>query len=308
MPFSVHPHRRFPVCCPMTYHAGLFEGHGIVWNLSVNGSLLSGDLPVQPGETLSLTVTLSNEQRIEVPGAVVERTRICGGEYRDGTAHPRSTATLCEAVGPGTSGDSSVSDDRPISPRFNIALVLAIVCLTSFGCADIEPAVDTSKNNRAAYEATAKALRKSAEEGDASAQYRLGQQYDEGTGVPRDYGQAKEWFEKAAKQGHAGAQVNLGTLYLQGEGAPQSDQMALFWFRPAAEQGHALAFAKLGWMSAQGRGVLQDFIQAHKWYNLAAANGHGKAAEYRDALAKQMTPAQIAEAQKLAQEWKPKGP
>ena len=198
------------------------------------------------------------------------------------------------------------ADDRPISPRLNIALVLSIVCLASSACADLEPAVDTAKNNRAEYEATAKELRKSAEAGDASAQFRLGQLYDEGTGVPQDYGQAMEWFEKAAKQGHGGAQVNLGTLYLQGEGAPQSDQMALFWLSRAAEQGHALAFAKLGWMSAQGRGVLQDFIQAHKWYNLAAANGHRKAAEYRDALAKQMTPAQIAEAQKLAREWKPK--
>lgn len=201
-----------------------------------------------------------------------------------------------------------MSSDQSMSLRFNIALVLAIVCLTSSACADIEPAVDTSENNRAEYEAAAKALRKSAEEGDASAQFRLGQLYDEGTGVPQDYRRAMEWFEKAAKQGHVGAQVNLGTLYLRGEGAPQSDQMALFWFSQAAERGHALAFAKLGWMSAQGRGVLQDFIQAHKWYNLAAANGHKKAAEYREALAEQMTPAQIAEAQRLAREWKPKGP
>jgi TPR repeat protein len=217
-------------------------------------------------------------------------------------------AALCEAVNSRTGGEDLMIDDWPISPRFYIALVLSIVCLIISACANIEPAVDTSKNNRAEYEATAKALRKSAEEGDASAQFRLGQLYDEGTGVPKDYGQAKEWFEKAAKQGHVGAQINLGTLYLQGEGAPQSDHMALFWFRQAAEQGDALAFAKLGWMSEQGRGVLQDFIQAHKWYNLAAANGHLKAAEYRDALAKQMTPAQIAEAQKLAREWKPKGP
>ena len=215
-------------------------------------------------------------------------------------------AALCEAVSSRTGEEDLMIDDRPISPRFCIALVLSIVCLTSSACADIEPAVDTSKNNRAEYEATAKELRKSAEEADASAQFRLGQLYDEGTGVPQDYRQAMEWFEKAAKQGHVGAQVNLGTLYLQGEGAPQSDQMALFWLSRAAEQGHALAFAKLGWMSAQGRGVLQDFIQAHKWYNLAAANGHKKAAEFRDALAKQMTPAQIADAQKLAREWKPK--
>lgn len=59
-------------------------------------------------------------------------------------------------------------------------------------------------------------------------------------------------------------------------------------------------------MYAQGRGVLQDFIQAHMWYNLSAAQGEQRAAEARDALAKQMTPAQIAEAQRLAREWKPK--
>jgi uncharacterized protein len=199
-----------------------------------------------------------------------------------------------------------MSRDQPLAPRFNMILVLSIVCFTSSACTDITPAVDTSQNNRGEGEAAAKDLRRSAEAGDASAQYRLGQLYDEGTGVPQDYGQAKEWFEKAAKQGHVGAQVNLGTLYLQGEGAPQSAQMALFWLSRAAEQGHALAFAKLGWMYAQGRGVLQDFIQAHKWYSLAAANGHEKSAGYRDALAIQMTPAQIAEAQKLAREWKPK--
>jgi hypothetical protein len=37
MPFTIRPYRRFPVSCPVIYHAGLFEGQGIVWNLSVNG-------------------------------------------------------------------------------------------------------------------------------------------------------------------------------------------------------------------------------------------------------------------------------
>jgi len=51
--------------------------------------------------------------------------------------------------------------------------------------------------------------------------------------------------------------------------------------------------------------VPQDFLQAHKWHNLAAANGEKKAAEFRDARAKQMSPAQLDKAQKLAREWKP---
>ena len=196
-----------------------------------------------------------------------------------------------------------MSSHQPISLRFIVALVLSIVCLTSSACADIKPPVDTF---RAEDEATAIKLRKSSEKGDASAQNQLGLLYVKGKGVPQDYRHAKEWFEMAAKQGHAGAQVNLGTLYLHGDGAPRSAEMALHLFSLAAQQEDALAFAKLGLMYAQGRGVLQDFIQAHKWYNLSAAHGELKAAEARDVLAQQMTPTQIAEAQKLAGEWKPK--
>ena len=132
-----------------------------------------------------------------------------------------------------------MSSTQPIAPRFTGALVLSLVCLTSSAWADITPAVDTSQNTRAEDEATAKEVRKSAEAGNASAQYRLGLLYDGGVGVPQDYRQAKEWFEKAAKQGHVVAQADLGTLYLRGAGTPQSAPMALFWFRRAAEQGEA---------------------------------------------------------------------
>ena len=61
-------------------------------------------------------------------------------------------------------------------------------------------------------------------------------------------------------------------------------------------------------MYSNGHGVTQNIVQAHKWYSLAGANGHTKAAAYRDTLAKQMTPAQIDEAQRLAREWKSKTP
>ena len=57
MPVSSRPYRRFPVQCSVTYNAGPFQGQGTVWNLSLNGLRLSGDLPMRPGETLSLTVT-----------------------------------------------------------------------------------------------------------------------------------------------------------------------------------------------------------------------------------------------------------
>jgi hypothetical protein len=75
MPFSIRPFRRFPVQGSVTYHAGPFQGQGTVWDLSRSGWRLSGDLPMRPGETLSLTVTLPNEQCIEIPEAVVRWSR-----------------------------------------------------------------------------------------------------------------------------------------------------------------------------------------------------------------------------------------
>jgi hypothetical protein len=75
MPFSIRLFRRFPVQCSVTYNAWPFQGQGTIWNLSCTGWRLSGDLPMRPGETLSLTVTLPNEQRIKVPKAVVRWSR-----------------------------------------------------------------------------------------------------------------------------------------------------------------------------------------------------------------------------------------
>ena len=70
MPFSLRPFSRFPICT-VSYNAGPFQGQGTIWNFSCTGWRLSGDLPMRPGQTLSLTVTLPNEQRIEIPEAVV---------------------------------------------------------------------------------------------------------------------------------------------------------------------------------------------------------------------------------------------
>jgi hypothetical protein len=54
MPLVLRPFRRFPVQCSVTYAAGPFQGLGTIWNLSCSGWRLSGDLPVRPGEPLSL--------------------------------------------------------------------------------------------------------------------------------------------------------------------------------------------------------------------------------------------------------------
>ena len=64
-------------------------------------------------------------------------------------------------------------------------------------------------------------------------------------------------------------------------------------------------------MYADGKGVSQDYSLAHMWFNLAASAelddaSREMAIKNRDVVAAKMTPAQIAEAQRMAREWIPK--
>jgi TPR repeat protein/uncharacterized membrane protein YhaH (DUF805 family) len=149
--------------------------------------------------------------------------------------------------------------------------------------------------------------RKAADQEDPDAQYNLGVSYAIGQGVPPDYVEAAAWYRKAAEQGHADAQSNLGVMHDTGQGVPQDFAQAVAWYSKAADQGYAEAQYQLGGRYWRGQGVPQDYVQAHMWYSLAASRLTGenreRYAEARDAVAAKMTPAQIAEAQKLAREW-----
>jgi uncharacterized protein len=144
-----------------------------------------------------------------------------------------------------------------------------------------------------------------ADQGDTFSQTGLGELYRDGKGVPQDYRKALLWYQVAALQDLAIAQTKLGSLYLNGLGVPQDYAEALRWLRLAAAQGEPVAEGKLAVMFAEGLGVPQDYVYAHMWANLSSAAGEKQMAKFRDALAQHMTPAQIAEAQRFAREWKP---
>jgi len=80
-------------------------------------------------------------------------------------------------------------------------------------------------------------LRKKAAQGNADAQYNLGDMYFHGEGVPADKAKAAQWFRKAATQGHVEAQYYLGIAYDSGRGVPEDKAKAAQWFRKSAEQG-----------------------------------------------------------------------
>jgi TPR repeat protein len=114
-------------------------------------------------------------------------------------------------------------------------------------------------------------------------------------------------LRQEADQGSIISQVLLGHFYKLGDkGVPQDFAEAAKWYRLAADQGAAGAQYMLGSMYALSEGVPLDLVRAHMWLNLAASQGYEEAVEGRELIAKKMTPAQIAEAQKLARDWKPK--
>jgi uncharacterized protein len=142
--------------------------------------------------------------------------------------------------------------------------------------------------------------RRAADQGNADAQYNLGLLYDKA----HRYAEAMHWYRKAADQALADAQYNLGILYAKGHGVPQGYAEAMKWFRLAADQDLADAQYYLGILYAKGQGA--DFVQAYKWLDLSGGAGQQRCQKNRDTIAERMTPEQIAEAQKLAREWKPK--
>ena len=136
---------------------------------------------------------------------------------------------------------------------------------------------------------------------------------EDGPGTEQDNAAARDnlGIRVAAARGSAVAQNTLGFMYQHARGAPKNVAEAMKWYRLSAEQGFGLAFFNLGGMYATGQGVPLDYVQAHMWFSLAATHlppskVYDKVARRRDLVARLMTRAQVAKAQRLAREWRPK--
>jgi TPR repeat protein len=71
-----------------------------------------------------------------------------------------------------------------------------------------------------------------------------------------------------------------------------------------AQRGDANAYFDLGMAFSSGSGGVDvDLVQAHKWFNLAALNGVHRGQECRAEIAEEMSPREIAEAQRQARAW-----
>ena len=104
-----------------------------------------------------------------------------------------------------------------------------------------------------------------------------------------------------AEQGDPDTQMLLGLVF-KTERIPQDYQEDIKWYKKAAEQGDSASQIILGAMYEKGKGISKDFVEAYKWFSISGETGNGRM--HREKLGKrEMAPAQIAEAQRLAREW-----
>ncbi|MES2137070.1 MAG: tetratricopeptide repeat protein, partial [Pseudomonadota bacterium] len=160
-----------------------------------------------------------------------------------------------------------------MSPKHLVAAVLALLIAAPLSAQSVKAGIDAWQ--RSDYASAVAIWRPLAEQGDADAQFNLGQAYRLGRGVQINLAAAKSWFERAAAKGHVDSQTTLGLLLFQNGAQPE----ALKWLKMAAEQGEPRALLVYGTALYNGDGVTQDQVLGYAYVSRAAAQGLAPARE-----------------------------
>lgn len=125
-----------------------------------------------------------------------------------------------------------------------------LICFQLLFCPVLSPA-DTRQDadlaralaayERSDYQTAGDVFRKLAEQGQVEAQRYLGQMFDKGLGMAKNYHQAIAWYRKAAEQRDPAAQYYLGLKYANGHGVPENPLQAYIWFAISFNNGFARA-------------------------------------------------------------------
>lgn len=160
------------------------------------------------------------------------------------------------------------------------------IFLATFLVSGARASQDSFAEAKAAYEAgkydeAVKLVQKTANSGNAHAQYVLGILYQHGRGVPQDGRKAVEWYMKAADRGETAAANNLGYLYYTGKaGVPVDYSRAFHWYLKAVQTDqsdswrNSVAWSNLGNMYFLGRGVGKDDAKAADCFRNGAEKGN----------------------------------
>ena len=123
-----------------------------------------------------------------------------------------------------------------------------------------------------------------------------------------DYGIALKELTPPARGGDARAEAHLASIYHYGLGVATSFSRAFYWYRAAALQGNTDGQIGLAILYFNGQGVGKDLAVAHMWLTVALdvmpeGSDRERVRADRDALAQEMTAAQLQRSADLVQNW-----
>lgn len=150
-------------------------------------------------------------------------------------------------------------------------LTIALAMIGAPARADVKAGVDAW--SRGDYTVAIKEWRPLAINGDADAQFNLGQAYKLGRGVPVDFKLAEGWYRKAADQGHFQAEDNLGLILFQNGDRPK----AMPYIEKSANRGEPRAQYVLATALFNGDLAKKDWVRAYALMTRASANGLSQA-------------------------------
>jgi TPR repeat protein len=143
-------------------------------------------------------------------------------------------------------------------------LILALALSSAVWAGDFEDGKVAYEQGN--YSLAIDRFKKSANQGDAEAQFALGKMYAAGRGVTQNITEAVRLFKLAAHQGHIEAQYYIGGL----AHTVQKYDDAIHWYTLAAKQGFAEAQSALGFI--YGEGEYKNLLVAYMWLNISVAN------------------------------------
>jgi TPR repeat protein len=108
-------------------------------------------------------------------------------------------------------------------------------------------------------------FRLAAEAGNAAACYKVGEAYENGTGVTMDFAESLKWYRRAAEAGDKYAYIKVGYFYEKGMVVGRDPAAAVGWYRKAQAKGNIWAYHMLAFMLADGEGMPQDLDLARAY-------------------------------------------
>jgi TPR repeat protein len=181
--------------------------------------------------------------------------------------------------------------NKPLT--FLLSLTFLFLFSGSVYGGDLQEGLDAYESKD--YKEAVKWYRLAAKNYDPVAQFKLGEMYHKGKGVPQNYKLAVKWYLISARMGNKNAKLNLRQLAKK---SPDALELLI----TSAEDGDSQSQYHLGLIYLEVTG-LKSHTLAHKWFNLASAQGNLYAEKKKIIVENKMTPQEIQKAQEMAKNW-----